>query len=94
MHECSFLTFDYDMPKEEIQAKCDYWGNCNADLMERGGRLLGLDRDVMFTDKVFDDWDSADRYLMTTLGKYLQTAVAYKDKDGKMRWMVACEVHC
>lgn len=78
-HTCQVLTFDAaKYTKQQIQDRCDEWGNYNADLEERGGCLCGLGSPIQFTNLVFDSRDEADAYLDKTFGRYNQTAVRYK----------------
>lgn len=88
-HAIQILTFDEKMDKKKIQARCDEWGDRNCSLEERGcydgklgeftsGRFGGLGSSVKFTDRLFDNYEDAEEYLMTTTGWYRQTAVRYK----------------
>lgn len=76
-HTCDILHFETD-DKKRIQAECDRWGNREADIEERGYSLCGLGSNIRFTDRVFDDIESADEYLYGTFGNYSQIAVRYK----------------
>ena len=89
-HAIQILTFDGKMDKKKIQARCDEWGDRNCSLEERGcydgklgeftsGRFGGLGSSIKFTDKVFNNYEDAEEYLMTTTGDYRQIAVKYKE---------------
>ncbi len=77
-HACSILTFPASMKMQEIQRRCDDWGNANADLQERGYSLNGLGYPVHLKSLVFETRDEAEDYLEKTFGNYNQIAVKYK----------------
>ena len=76
-HACSILTFPEKMSNKEISKKCGEWATYNCDLQERGG--YGYDYlDVRFTNKIFDCYEDAEKYLNDTFGCYSEIAVRYK----------------
>ncbi len=81
-HACEILTFDGKESKAVIQAKCDEWGDYNCDLRERGGFGGGLGHRISFTEKIFDNYRDAEKYLNGTFGNYAQTAVRYRTYPG------------
>lgn len=84
-HTCAVLTFDEKKyTKKQIQNQCDDWGNANADLQERNYSLRGLGYPIKFTEIIFDSYDEACNYLQGTFGNYKQTAVRYKQANGKV----------
>lgn len=92
-HACSILRFPSDTPKSDIQKECDRWANYNCDPYE-SGLDSGLPYNIKYTLLVFDTQEKADEYLNDSFGDYKETAVKYFDKEGKLWWGIACEVHC
>ena len=85
-HECSILKFPTSMSREEIQARCDKWGDANSDWEERGYRCGGLGFQVRFQSDIFETEEEAENYLNKTFGNYRQTAVMFKrsKKEGSL----------
>ncbi|MCR5480099.1 MAG: hypothetical protein K6F27_09630 [Ruminococcus sp.] len=71
-----YLSFDISEKKSNIQYECDEWGEEYRDHAESGN--YGLPRPVTFIDRVFDDYDSAQRFLEEKSGHYYEYAVKYK----------------
>ena len=91
-HACSILVFDLDMSKQKIQDICYAWQQSHADPEESGWD--GPRMKVYWTSRSFQTYSDAAEYLEDTFGDYSQTAVSFKDDNGKMMWAIACEVHC
>ena len=81
-HALSILTFPASMDKSKIAASCDEWGRANGDPYEG---CCGLPCPVQFTNKTFEDYDEAEKYLDSTFGNYSEIAVKFEKRPEPKR---------
>jgi len=77
-HACEILTFKENTNKKTIATECTRWGDMNVDPYEHGGECDCGGISPYYTNRMFDTYEEAEKYLESTFGNYRQTAVRYK----------------